>query len=86
MGQRISVVRAWLRLLTEEERFVVTKHLIDKLPWPLVAAEYEVRWGSEQARHERTLKRLQQRALVNIQAAIDTNGLGPLVEALFSEV
>lgn len=85
MGQRVAVVRAWLRLLTEEEQFVVTKHLVDGLPWPLVAVEYEARWGVQQARHERTLKRLQQRALVKIQTAIEGNGLGSSVDALFAE-
>lgn len=32
MGQRVAVVRVWLRLLTEVEQFVVTKHLVVGCP------------------------------------------------------
>ena len=65
-NRQVLIIEAWLQMLGDEERFVITKHLVDKLPWPMVVIEYEKRWGIMQSRHERTLKRIQARALERI--------------------
>ena len=70
-------------MLTEEERFVVIKHLADQLSWPLILVEYQHRWGAEQARHERTLKRFQAQALEKVAAGIENWGLASEIHALF---
>ena len=83
LRKKIAVVEAWLRLLTDEEWFVVTKHLVDRLPWAMVLLEYEKRWGTELVRDERTLKRAQARALQKIGACVARHGLAPRIFALF---
>lgn len=50
LGRKIALVDSLLTILTEEERFVVSKHLIDGLPWPLVVVEYRLRWGRRMRR------------------------------------
>jgi len=61
---RKQVIEAWLRLLTEDERFVVQKHLIEKLEWTRVCDEFEKRWGFP--RTERTLGTYQASAIKKI--------------------
>ena len=83
LKKKIDVIEAMLLLLTGEERFVIMKHLGDKLAWPLLAVEYEKRWGTDQARHDRTLKRFQARALEKIAVGIEKWEMAPEIEELF---
>ena len=41
LRSKVAVIEAWLRLLTDEEWFVVTKHLVDQLTWSMVLWEYD---------------------------------------------
>ena len=63
---RIELVDTWLTLLDTEERFLVELHLIDGLDWAKVIVEYEKLWQRENGRAERTLKRIQSKALEQI--------------------
>ena len=83
LNRKLAVIEAWLRLLNEEERFVVQKHLVDQLPWPLLMVEYERQWGPSQARHNRTLKRFQSRALEKIAMKIEKWKMVSEIEKLF---
>lgn len=60
---KIAVVNAWMLLLNADEKFVVDKHLIEKLEWPRVVFEYKERWNREFDRTERTLQIYQASAL-----------------------
>ena len=60
------MVETWLTLLDMEERFIVVSHLIDGLDWAKVIVEYEKLWERENGRAERTLKRIQSKALARI--------------------
>ena len=71
--QKVAVIRSWLSILSDEQRFVITKHLLDRLPWPLVVIEYEKRWGKKDGKSERTLKRFQSQALQSISDFIASN-------------
>lgn len=53
-------------VLTEDEAYVIERHLIDGVDIPRVAAEYQKRWGEEYAKTERTLKSYQRRAIEKI--------------------
>ena len=83
LKQKIDVVDAMLLLLTNEERFVITNHLMDLLPWPLMMVEYERQWGSEQIRHMRTLKRFQSKALEKMATGLEKWKLASQIEELF---
>lgn len=57
----------WLAMLSEDETYVVRRHLIDGIDFPRIALEYQNRWGLEFAKTERTLKMYQKRALEKIE-------------------
>lgn len=85
LKRQLDTLNAWLGLLTEEERFVVEKHLIGQLAWPYVVVEYSRRWGRRLVRDERSLKRYQARALQKIQACVEKHGLGYEIAFLFTQ-
>ena len=70
---RIELVETWLTLLDMEERFIVVSHLIDGLDWAKVIVEYEKLWERENGRADRTLKRIQSKALARIADFMNTS-------------
>ena len=64
----VNRVDAWLAVLTERERWVVTGHIMDCLTWNDMSKDYEHRYG--QPRTRRSLQRLKRQALRQI-ARID---------------
>lgn len=85
LQQKVEVIDAWLRMLTDDEWFVVTKHLIDGLSWPTILIECGKRWGEALVPDERTLKRYQKAALLKIRTCIENHGLTPTISILFPE-
>ena len=65
-----DIVDAWLQLLPIEERFLVQTHLIDGLDWAKTIVEHEKMWGVMNGRSERTLKRIQAKAIDRIVACL----------------
>lgn len=61
-----ATVESWLSLLSEDEAYVIQRHLIDGITWPRVWAEYSEKW-KEFGKCERTLMRYQDHALKKIQ-------------------
>ena len=59
------MVESWLTLLSEDEEYVIRRHLIDGLTWPRIEIEYAERW-KEYAKTCRTLMRYQNNALKKI--------------------
>ena len=57
----------WLSALTDDEAFVVKKHLIEGIDWGRIAHVYKERWGAENEKSERTLKMYQRRAIAKIK-------------------
>lgn len=86
LKQQLDILQSWLGLLTEEERFVVEKHIIGQLAWPYVMIEYNWRWGRRLARDERSLKRYQARALNKIMTCIDKHSLANEIAGLFDAI
>jgi hypothetical protein len=64
----LALMNGLLRLLPEEESYIIRLHLIDKLDWPRVCSEHGARWGRDLARTEQTLKRKQATAFKRIIA------------------
>lgn len=63
----ITEAKGALTLLTEDEVYVITRHFIDGIDIPRVAAEYQKQWGNEYAKTDRTIKTYQRRALDKIE-------------------
>ncbi len=67
---RKETVESWLQLLPTEERFLVQTHLIQGLDWAKTIVEHEKMWGIMNGRSERTLKRIQSKAVERIVACL----------------
>lgn len=65
--QRIAMLETWLCLLTEDERFVIEKHLIEGIDLPRVQYVYQQRWSELFTCCERTLSNYQASAIRKIE-------------------
>jgi len=83
LSRKLAVIDAWIGLLSDEERFVIKRHLVDQVSLSLLVIEYEKQWGPSQARHIRTLKRIQKNALEKMAAGIEKWKMASQIEELF---
>lgn len=83
LDRKVAIIESWFLLLTEDELFVVTKHLFELVPWPAVTEAYEEKWGLAKGKDERTLKRYMKRATEKISRHIDSTGWEPRIALLF---
>ena len=67
LDEQLLRIDTWLTLLSEDESYVIQRHLIDGVDIPRIVVEYRERWGEEFAKTERTIKTYQRRALEKIQ-------------------
>lgn len=63
--EKNMLVESWMTLLSEDEEYVIRRHLIDGLTWPRIETEYAERW-KEYAKTSRTLMRYQNNAIKKI--------------------
>lgn len=69
LKEKNTIVENWLFLLSEDEEYVVRRHLIDGMTWSRIETEYAEHW-KEFAKTQRTLMRYYRRALEKIQRFI----------------
>ena len=72
-NSRLALMQSWLLLLTEDESYVICRHLIDGIDWARIMTEYKERWGEENTKTERTLKAYQKRGLKKIAVFTSEN-------------
>ena len=70
--ERNLLVKSWLAILSEDEEYVIRRHLIDGLTWPRIEAEYAETW-KEFAKTSRILMRYQNNALQKIADFMNDN-------------
>lgn len=58
-----NIITGSLTVLNEKERFVIENHLINQKTWSKTVQLFDKQWGIEDGRSQRTLMRIQQRAL-----------------------
>ena len=68
LKRRIALIEHWLKYLTPDERTVVEQHLIQNKPWSHIAAQIERERNNEFSCDERTLQRLQAKAIASIDS------------------
>lgn len=66
LSNQLHCIDTWMSLLSEDEAYVVQRHLIDGIDIPRIAIEYRERWGEEYGKTDRTIKSYQRRALEKI--------------------
>lgn len=65
---KIQIMESALEILKEDERKIVSWHLIDKIKWSEIEKMYEEEVGTELNYSERTFKRIQKNALQKMGA------------------
>jgi hypothetical protein len=65
------MISGWLDLLTVEEYYISQAHLVDGLDWARTIVEHEHKWGVINGRSERTLKRIQAKAIDRIVSCLN---------------
>lgn len=66
LEQQLQSISVWMELLTEDEAFVIKRHLFDGVDIPRITIEYRERWGDEFGKTDRTIKAYQRKALQKI--------------------
>lgn len=66
LEQQLHSISVWMELLTEDEAFVIKRHLFDGVDIPRITIEYRERWGDEFGKTDRTIKAYQRKALQKI--------------------
>ena len=67
LESQLTCIESWLKLLSDDEAFVIQRHLIDGIDIPRIVVAYRERWGNEFEKTERTIKTYQKRALQRIE-------------------
>lgn len=60
---QVEILTSGLKILDSKERFVIEVHLISKNTWEKTYKLYEDKWGIQNGRSIRTLKRMQNRGI-----------------------
>lgn len=71
LEKQLRRVSMWMGLLSEDEAFVVKRHLFDGIDIPRITIEYRERWGDEYGKTDRTIKAYQKKALQKIESFED---------------
>lgn len=69
LKKEIACVKACMKVLTREERFVIERQYFDGLQWRFICVEYMKEFG--EPKEERTLKSYRQRAIKKMEAVCD---------------
>lgn len=72
LEQQLQSITVWMELLTEDESFVIKRHLFDGVDIPRITIEYRERWGDEFSKTDRTIKAYQKKALQKIASFEET--------------
>lgn len=73
---QLTVLTSAVNILNEKEKFVIEMHLIRQMSWPEVTKLYEERYGTADSRSERTLKRMQKKAITKMEDFIRSLQVG----------
>lgn len=66
LREKNAIVEGWISILSEDEAYVIQRHLVDGITWPRVEAEYADKWKAF-GKCQRTLMRYQLNALQKIR-------------------
>ena len=66
LKRKLALIHHWLSYLPNDERMLIEKHLIDGLPWSRIASQIASQQDIDIPCDERTLQRLQAKAVKRI--------------------
>lgn len=63
LDELLNMIDSWMDILTDEERFVIKRHIMDGLPWECVLYEYNHVLNQTNTKSYSSLRRIQNKAL-----------------------
>lgn len=71
LEQNLMVIDSLLSVLSENEAFVIKRHVLAQIDWPQIVKEYTNIWGREAEKSIRSFQICQTKALAKIARAIN---------------
>lgn len=71
LRRKLALIDHWLSYLPDDERIIIEKHLIEDLSWPRIATQIATRQEIDIPCDERTLQRLQAKAVKRISTFME---------------
>ena len=67
----LMTIDSLFSVLSENEEFVIKRHILDQLDWPQIMKEYKDKWGADAEKTVRSFQVCQTKALTKIAGAIN---------------
>lgn len=71
LDRQLHMIDGMFTVLTENEAFVIQRHVVDGLDWPQLIKEYTDKWGKELEKSVRSFKVYQSKALKKIASVMN---------------
>ena len=82
ISSALTMLESWMQLLSNDERYVIKRHLLDGIAWYRIAYEYNTKLIRSKAKSLSSLRRMQRQAIAWI--ALHTQGQEKEVEHAIS--
>jgi len=72
INSTLTMLESWMQLLSDDERYVIKRHLLDGIIWHYIVYEYNVKLIRANTKSLSSLRRMQRQAIARI--AFHTQG------------
>ena len=73
VAKKEAAIQAFYCILTEHERLVIKRHVVDGIDWTCLSAEFAQKWGAENAKSTRSLIYYKNRAFKKMVQFVETH-------------
>ena len=84
INSTLTMLESWMQLLSNDERYVIKRHLLDGIVWHHIVYEYNVKLIRSNTKSLSSLRRMQRQAIARI--ALHTQGQEKEVECAISTI
>lgn len=75
LSRVLTMLEAWMRLLTADERYVIKRHLVDEIDWSRIVYEYNTKLLRPESKSRSSLRRMQSRAITKMAQYAKVQGV-----------
>ena len=84
ISSALTMLESWMQLLSDDERYVIKRHLLDGIAWRHIVYEYNVKLIRSKTKSLSSLRRMQRQTIARI--ALHTQGQEKEVEHAISTI
>ena len=66
INNTLTMLESWMQLLSDDERYIIKRHLLDGIVWHCIVYEYNEKLIRSKTRSLSSLRRMQYQAMVRI--------------------